>query len=438
MKMAPTPRAVALVAAAAPLALLIAVLWPKGWSLGLVWVIGVIFATLLDGWRGRATILEMHVSAPPMIGVGEAFCAHVELRFNEQARIHAARIALDVSAALDPGVPVSVPITLRDMAGEADIWLTPHRRGMGQISTLWLRWTGPLGLMVQQLIVALEQSIMITPDARLVLTQGARLFQRDALNGLMAQIERGEGAEFEALTEYHPGMDKRAIDWKASARHADLLAKEYRVERDNRIVLAIDCGRVMSEPLAGIARVDRAVTSVLLMGWVALKLQDRVSLYAFDSRPRVHTGILQSPSNFPHLQAAAAKIDYSTEETNFTLALSNLSQQLTRRSLIIIFTDFTDATGVDLMLRAVGLLLRRHAVLFVVMRDNDLIDIAQAAPEDIGTVARAVTAAALINEQRKIMLRLQRMGLDVIVADYQSLGLELVNTYLRLKEQGRL
>ena len=34
-------------------------------------------------------------------------------------------------------------------------------------------------------------------------------------------------------------MDGRAIDWNASARHVKLLAKEYRVERDNRVVLAI-------------------------------------------------------------------------------------------------------------------------------------------------------------------------------------------------------
>ena len=75
---------------------------------------------------------------------------------------------------------------------------------------------------------------------RLVTDEGRRLFQRNSWFGLRQQKLRGEGHEYEALAEYQPGMDRRAIDWNASARHVKLLAKEYRVERDNRVVLAID------------------------------------------------------------------------------------------------------------------------------------------------------------------------------------------------------
>ncbi|MGM3299115.1 DUF58 domain-containing protein, partial [Bacillus cereus group sp. BC229] len=87
---------------------------------------------------------------------------------------------------------------------------------------------------------------------------------------------RGEGTEYEALAEYQPGMDRRAIDWNASARHVKLLAKEYRVERDNRVVLAIDAGRTMAEPVGGMPRVDRAVSAALLLAYVGLKLNDRI------------------------------------------------------------------------------------------------------------------------------------------------------------------
>ena len=36
--------------------------------------------------------------------------------------------------------------------------------------------------------------------------------------------------EFEALAEYEPGMDRRRIDWKSSARHARLFAKLERFD----------------------------------------------------------------------------------------------------------------------------------------------------------------------------------------------------------------
>lgn len=54
-------------------------------------------------------------------------------------------------------------------------------------------------------------------------------------------------------------MDRRTVDWKQSARHQTLLAKEFRTERNHQIVMALDCGRVMSEPIDGAPRIDRAI-----------------------------------------------------------------------------------------------------------------------------------------------------------------------------------
>src|SRR3546814_12754662 len=98
--------------------------------------------------------------------------------------------------------------------------------------------------------------------------------------GLRQQRFRGEGTEFEALAEYQPGMDRRAIDWNASARHVKLLAKEYRVERDNRVVLAIDSGRTMAEPVGCMPRVARAVSAALLLAYVGPTLNDRLSPFS--------------------------------------------------------------------------------------------------------------------------------------------------------------
>ena len=99
-------------------------------------------------------------------------------------------------------------------------------------------------------------------------------------------------------------MDRRAIDWKQSARHLKLHAKEFRTERNNQIVFAIDCGRQMSEPVAGLPRVDRAVSAMLLAAWVALKLGDRVALHAFDSRPRIASGLVSGAARLRRAPAA--------------------------------------------------------------------------------------------------------------------------------------
>lgn len=439
MILAPTQRAVLLLAAGAPVALLLGVMLPAYWTVGLYWLALIVALCLVDALLsapgGRITAA---LDQPVAISVGERFVARVNASFPARAMIGKPQVALAVSANIDPGVPLRAGLTLEGQAGHAEIALAATRRGKGVISGIWLRWSGPFGLVAQQRYFGNDSETLITPDIRPIRSEGIRLFQRDAMHGLVAQLERGEGTDFEALADYQAGMDKRAIDWKQSARHAHLLAKEYRTERDNRIVFAVDCGRVMSEPLAGVPRVDRAVSAALLTAWTALKLGDRASLYAFDSRPRLHSGALTGAQNFAQLQRLASSIDYSSDETNHVLAMSTLAQQLNRRSLIILFTDFTDPTGADLLVRALGWLMARHMVLFVVMRDADLVDMVEAEPVDAATIVRAVAAAALINEQRKVIARLRRLGLEVIEAEHGKIGLQLVNAYIALKQRGRL
>jgi uncharacterized protein (DUF58 family) len=231
-------------------------------------------------------------------------------------------------------------------------------------------------------------------------------------------------------------MDRRAIDWKQSARHGKLLAKEYRIERDNRLVLAIDAGRSMTEPVAGMPRIDRAVAAALLLGYVGLKMNDRVSLFHFASRPRAMTPAFTHSRNFIDLQRAAAVIDYAHEESNFTLALTTLAARLKRRSLIVLFTEFTDATSADLMIRAAGKLARSHALVFVVLRDVELEDEVRRTPDAPVDIVRSNVAAAMLRDRRIVIARLQRLGADVIEAPHDAVGSRIIEAYLRIKRKG--
>jgi uncharacterized protein (DUF58 family) len=312
------------------------------------------------------------------------------------------------------------------------------RRGAGRLEQLWLRWRGPLRLAWQQRRIEVDRTLLILPDVRPVHERGAKVFQRHALQGLIAQINRGEGTDFDALVEYRSGMDRRAIDWKHSARHRKLHAKEYRTERNSQIVFAIDAGRQMSDPIGGIPRVDRAVSAALLTGWLALKLGDRVALYAFDSRPRVASGFIGGAAAFPELQHLAAAVDYSGDETNYTFALTTLAARLTRRSMIVLFTEFTDPISADFLVRAVARLLKTHLVLVVVLRDDELETIVDAAPAQPADVTRAVTAAALLRDRRLVLLRLRHLGVHVIESPYDQVAERLVEGYVDLKRRSRL
>ncbi|VAV96676.1 putative membrane protein, partial [hydrothermal vent metagenome] len=238
--------------------------------------------------------------------------------------------------------------------------------------------------------------------------------------------------------EYQPGMDRRSIDWKGSARHSKLLAKEYDTERNNQIVFALDCGSTMCEPIEGLPRIDRAVSAALLTAYITLKSGDQTSLFSFAAKPEVSTPFLSGSRNFYRLQQDAATINYRHQESNYTLALSALSSRLKRRSLIIIFTDFTDPTAADLMLEAAARLIDKHLVLFVVLEDKELSDIIDRQPETAEDVARSVTAQSLLDQKKLVVTRLQHIGIDVIEGAHENIGTRLINSYLKIKRRGQL
>lgn len=436
----PTRRAIYLLLLGAPVALALGLIRPGLWIVAPAWIGLVLIGLLLDAMLGASPRrLALAAEAPHQVGVGDAFA--LRLSATGKAVPRRAEMALALDERLAPGGRLAGDmLRVSDAEGALvrTVPLAASRRGQALIEALWIRWAGPFGLVWKQRRFALGRSIAVVPSLRSVAEEGRRLFQRDSWFGLRQQHLRGEGSEYEALAEYQPGMDRRAIDWNASARHVKLLAKEYRVERDNRVVLAIDGGRTMAEPVGGMPRVDRAVSAALLLAYAGLKLGDRISLFSFAAKPQALTPAYMHVQDFPALQRAASLIDYAPVESNFTLALSSLGAALNRRSLIILFTEFTDATSADLMIRAAGRLVQKHRLLFVVIRDDEVEAVERRRPESAADVTRSNVAAAMLRDRQLVIARLQRLGADVIEVPADAMGAAVVEAYLGIKRGGSL
>ena len=433
----PTARAVIILAALAPLALLLAAAVPAAWIVAPAMGLALLLLIALDGlFAGR--LEDLRVLAPADAEVGETAPLTVLADLSRNATSARAQAALECDPRLAEGGRITLPLALNDGAWSGTAPLFPTRRGTGRIATVWLRWNGPLGLAHRQARRTLEIDVRVWPNIAPVRSPALQIFLRDAQFGLIARRIRGEGTEFEALADYEPGMDRRRIDWKSSARHARLFAKEYEVERNNQIVFAFDCGQAMCEPIEGLPRIDRAVTAALTTAYVALKAQDRVALFGFAARPEVATPFVTDARHFSRLQRAAAGLDYHPGEPNFTLALSTLAARLQRRSLIVLFSDFTDPTSAQLMVENVGRLVDKHLVLFVVMTDAELAGIATAPVTDMQSVAAAVTATGLARQRALVLQRLRHMGVRVLEAPHDQIGTRLLDSYLAIKREGRI
>ena len=96
--------------------------------------------------------------------------------------------------------------------------------------------------------------------------------------GVLQVRRRGEGMEFHQLREYRQGDAQRAIDWKATSRTQRLIAREYEEEKDQRVLLVIDCGRRMASKDDELSHFDHALNAALLLAHVALRQGDAVGM----------------------------------------------------------------------------------------------------------------------------------------------------------------
>jgi uncharacterized protein (DUF58 family) len=432
----PTLRAILTALLGVPLALALAVLLPSFWQAGLVWSAAVLLLffidTLLAPTPSRA---ELALDLPDTLAIGRRQAFDVAIRFRKRVPAEA-ELMLDVDGRL-LCEPLRQAVVPEGQFAKCRFDFVPLRRGTAHIDRLWIRWCGPLGLVYVQRIQDLSHEVAILPNIPAVKEEAARLFQRDRRGGSHLNLDIRQGSEFHALHDWQPGLDHRSIDWKQSARHHKLLVREFQAENDLHIYFALDTGRLMCEPLAGMPRIDRALQAALLMAYVGLRLGDCVGLFAFGEKPVLNSGILSGITAFPRLQRLAAELDYSIGETNFTLGLTDLGTKLKRRSIVVIFTEFADTTSAELMLESVGRLLQRHTVLFVAFRDEEVEAMLRHPPETLDDVSRAMIADAMQLDRDKVIRQLKRIGAHVVNAPYDQLGMRLIETYMKLKRQER-
>ncbi|MEL7528479.1 MAG: DUF58 domain-containing protein [Pseudomonadota bacterium] len=366
--------------------------------------------------------------APPEIFVGET----VRLRLALEAGPR------DLSAKLEwpEGLSGAHEIAFQNGtngASRADIKVRAVRRGIWQLEHLWLFWISKLGLLEFVPKLDLGAELRVVPNIRQVQSGEITTTVMSTLYGVKENRALGEGSEFHQLRDFVPGMDIKSIDWKRSAKRRSLVAKELRAERNHHVIIALDNGYLMREEIAGLPKIDHAVTAGLATAWAAAVGGDLVGYYSYDVRPRTFAAPAPGRSAFARLRNWTAELSYVSRETNHTLALTELNARTPKRSLIIVFTDFIDTTSAELLIENIGILAKRHLLIFVAIRDPDMETMVETAPDNLEGAATLVAANQSMNERRLVLERLARMGVTIVDAKPNAVTARLISTYLEIK-----
>jgi uncharacterized protein (DUF58 family) len=110
--------------------------------------------------------------------------------------------------------------------------LRPIRRGDQRAAVVTARSIGPLGLAGRQSSQSVPGQVRVLPPFLSRKHLPSRLAKLREIDGLLPTLIRGQGTEFDSLREYVVGDDVRSIDWRATARRADVMVRTWRPERD--------------------------------------------------------------------------------------------------------------------------------------------------------------------------------------------------------------
>ncbi|MDR1313687.1 MAG: DUF58 domain-containing protein [Deltaproteobacteria bacterium] len=433
----PAPRCAVAVACSVPIAAVVLTAFPGEFLVALYLPAVALALFLYDMAKSpSASALEADFTPPKLLYAGSPEPFLIPVRLPGREGVFTVKALIEILGPVKDHP--SVTATLTDGEGEAGLEILPLRRGAVRFAALWFAWRGPLGFSETRTTVKLGFDCEIVQDVRRVHAEALSFFNREGAAGSVTRPFRGEGSEFENLSEYRRGMDNRFIDWKRSARHRKLLAKEFQMERNAQIVLGFDTGRLMSEPVGGLPRLDHFVKAGLLLGWLSLKSGDLVGSCGFDSSFRSFLSPGRTPSFFLKLQRFTARLDYRAEETNFTLCLAELAARLRHRALVVLFTEFGDSAGASLLLDCLELLSRRHLVIFVSTPDPQTARLAAKPPNDYFSMAESVIAGGLMHDRAVALERVSRMGVWSLDLPPAEAGAALVNRYLTIKQRGML
>jgi uncharacterized protein (DUF58 family) len=392
-------------------------------------------------WRRSAPVLTRRLPAAFAIGVGRP----VQLLIDTQGSDEWSCTLYDhADASLLTDV---LPIQLTLPGGkrvETSYTAMPTRRGEVTFAPADVRVRSRWGFC--ELLERLGESDVrrVYPDftqvARYGWLAGDRRLQEI---GIKTYQQRGQGTDFKQLAEYQVGDAVRHIDWRATLRVGKPIVRQFQDERDQCVMLLVDCGRRMRaderENGIGTSHFDQVLNAVMLLSYVALKQGDAVGAVTFGT-PRGH-GRSFAPRKGAHalnaLMAELSNVEPTPTHSDYVAAAQDLLRRQHKRSLVVVITNFRDEDSAELG-HALRLLRSRHLVLLASLRERivgELLD----QPLTSGDAAVEIASAHLYEQSRRDAFNRLATGDGTMVdAEPQRLGIELVNRYHAMKRAGRI
>jgi uncharacterized protein (DUF58 family) len=423
---------------------------------GLVWLGPAFFDSrfvyAMLAWDGFVLILWLidlaRLPRPQQIFVRRTWKSAAALSVESEISLTLVNSSSDgVYAQLVDTVPVALrtePPALKVRAqakdeAAASYRIRPVKRGDATLGDCYVRYQSVLQIAERWVRAPLEQTVRIYPDLEEAKRHSLYLLRsrQIAMEKRRTRV-RGIGREFESLREYQPGDEYRDICWTAAARRVKLVTRVYQIERSQTVWIVIDSGRLMRARVGSLSKLDKAVNSALSLAQVALYSGDRVGLIAYGRNVRQQ---LPAAKGCTHLRQMIEKLALVQEESSEADHLHMAGRLLTdqkRRSLIVWLTDLAETAMTPEVIEAASMMMPRHLVLFMVIGQPDLGELAGKTPQSESEMYEVAAAQEMVHRRELLLARLRERGALAMEVSSGAVSPVLVDAYLKIKERSQL
>lgn len=317
--------------------------------------------------------------------------------------------------------------------------ILPAERGDTRLGRIFVRYQGVLRIAERWAVAEVGQTVRVYPNLEEARRQTIYLIRaRQVALERRLRRHRGQGRDFESLREYRPGDPWRDICWTASARRRHLVSKVYQIERSQTVWIVLDAGRLLRARVNGPSKLDYAINAALSLAQVALYSGDRVAILAYGRRIQQQIPPGRGAAHLRAIVERLALVETEPYEANHLRAAETLLATQSHRSLVVWLTDLAETPATPEVMESAMQMTWRHLVLFGVIRQPELAELAYATPQSAREMYHHVAAQEMLDRRELLLRRLRQQGAMAMEFEPGQMSPALVNQYLDVKERNLL
>jgi len=194
----------------------------------------------------------------------------------------------------------------------------------------------------------------------------------------------------------------------------------------------------MRARIGDFSKLDHAVNSALSLAQVALYSGDRVGLVAYGRAIRQQLPASKGSAHLRQLIERLALVREESSEADHLRMAGRLLTDQKRRCLIVWLTDLAETAMTPEVIEAASMMMPRHLVLFVVVGQPDLRELAAKNPQSETEMYQVAAAQEMVHRRELLLARLRERGALALEVNSGAISPVLVNSYLQIKERNQL